>query len=191
MGFKKKLSAGIIALTLIGASSVFAADEAAVVLDNDEKSLQFDGAATATDYSGNPAVVLQYTYTNKTAEASTAYGEYIFTVFQDGVSISTTTVSDEKYSDLSGNYLTQIKDGASISFVMSYELGSSTSPLEVEVKDISSGDEKQSFSISLEDLEGELPEKVNWEKEYKELEKKYEDLLAKYEAIGGDMDAIE
>lgn len=73
--------------------------------------------------------------------------EYFPTVYQDGVSLASTTILDTNYSALCNSSLTQVKDGASVSYAMAYRLNDLTTDLDIEIADALAGGNVQSFTI--------------------------------------------
>ena len=181
---KKRIFACMAAAMLVSASSVPVNAESTMIFDSDNKSLQMDGIVAVADYQGAAAALLEFTYTNKTSEGKAPMYEYFPTIYQDGVSLSSTVLIDPNYVALCNNSLTQVKDGASISYAVAYKLIDLESDLEIEIKDAIAGGNVQTFTIPIENSgEPVETEVVDWEAKYNELLLKYEELEGAYNAL--------
>lgn len=90
-------------------------------------------ARTGTDYQGNPAVVIPYTFTNNSDEAISPMVALHEKVFQNGVQLD---VAIGVSGADSGKAMSEVKPGASISYEMSYELQDTTNDVTVEVEEL-------------------------------------------------------
>lgn len=160
-------------------------EQPVTVFDSDAKKLDFRGSALATDYQGSSAVVLAFDYTNKTSEAKSPLSEYFTTVFQNGVSLPSTTIMDAKLSSYFTNALSQVKDGGSITYFVAYTL-SDNSDLELQITDSIAGSNVQTITLSLPDASSDISPATSdegWEAKYSELLKQYEELRTKYNEL--------
>ena len=180
-----KSTAAVIMAALLASAPVAA--ESVTIFDSDSKSLQLDGIVPVSDYQGCAAALLEFTFTNKTADAKAPMYEYFPTVYQDGVSLASTTILDANYSALCNSSLTQVKDGASVSYAMAYRLNDLTTDLDIEIADALAGGNVQSFTIPVtngeQDNKESETEVVNWVEKYNELLKEYKELKAAYDAL--------
>lgn len=105
-----------------------------------------DGAETSTDYDGNPAIIVTYTFTNNAEEATSFWVALSTEVYQDGVQLEQTYVEGMD----SDAEMKNIKTGASIEVQVAYALDS-TSEVEVEVYELFDFDHEmlasQTFSV--------------------------------------------
>ena len=106
-----------------------------------------DGCRVTEDYQGNPAVVVTYTFTNNSDEATSFMVALYPKVFQNGVELGTAIGSDwdsEKYSS-------DVKPGSSTTVEMGYAL-EDMSDITVEVEELLSFSDavlaEQTFSLS-------------------------------------------
>ncbi len=87
-----------------------------------------DGCTPTTDYDGNQAVIITFTFTNNSDEAESFASATIVNVYQDGVEQDTAFVTDIDTS----NYLNKVKPGATATIQLAYK-APSMSDIEVEV----------------------------------------------------------
>ena len=112
-------------------------------------AVTIDGMSQTTDYSGKPCIVIDYTFTNVSAEDAQAFSTSTRRdVYQGGVELETACVSGV---DSSAN-LNKVKAGSSIAVHDAYVLKDS-SDVEVNVYPLISFDDKkplaqQTFSLS-------------------------------------------
>ncbi len=100
--------------------------------------VSIDNARVTTDYDGNPAVVITYTFTNNSDETQSFATACNETVYQNGVECSMGFGTDYE----SGGYMQKVKPGATSSCELLYNLQDTTSPVDVEVGELFSfGDE--------------------------------------------------
>lgn len=124
--------------------------EADVDEDSDTQEAEYlvtiDGATVTTDYSGDPAIVVELTFTNNSDEATSYYLECSDKAFQNGVELGTAIVSG-----LETNYTTELKPGASVTVYRAYSL-SDESDVTVEVEEWLSWDDtilaEATFSVA-------------------------------------------
>ena len=111
-------------------------------------AVTIDGATVTTDYEGNPAVVVDYTFTNNSDEATSFAVACSPKVFQNGVQLETAIVTGE---DLGNGYMAEIKPGASTQARLAYSL-TDQSDITVEVEELFSLDDtmlaEATFSVA-------------------------------------------
>ena len=95
-----------------------------------------DGSTVTTDYEGKPAIIVDYTFTNNSDDATSFAVACSQKAFQNGVQLETAVVLD----DLGNGYLAEIKPGATTSARMAYSLADE-SDVTVEVKELISFDD--------------------------------------------------
>ena len=109
--------------------TVSGADEAAT----SEYAVSIDECFVTTDYMGKPAAVVTYTFTNNSDEAKSFMVAINAQAFQNGVELSTTTISG---SDAWENQMKEVKSGASITVQKAYELDDQENDLVVECTEL-------------------------------------------------------
>ena len=110
-------------------------------------AVTIDGAQLSSDYDGKPAVVVTYTFTNNSDEATAFLTAIDAEVYQNGVQCDTAIMTDV---DTSAS-MNKIKPGASTQVLMAYSL-TDESDIEVEVYELFSIDSAplvtQTFSLA-------------------------------------------
>ena len=86
------------------------------------------------------------------------------------------------------NQMTQVKDGASVTYAVPYLLNDTSTSLEVEFKDALYGGNSSTLNISLSadaggQTESEPASEVDWQTKYNELLEQYKILEEKYNAL--------
>jgi hypothetical protein len=165
---------------------------------NKGHGLALQGSASTKDVSGNPCLVIMFTYVNQSSEARMPMAQYFVTCYQKGVQLQTTFTLDSDLSKFTSASTTQVKDGGYVAFAKLYKLNDETSPVEVEVSDSLFGGSKVTFTVDptrpmygdeimgtevpAEDQvvipQTEEPEtEIDWEAKYYDLLEKYNALL--------------
>lgn len=93
-------------------------------------AVTIDSATLGTDYQGNPAVIVTYSWTNDSDKATSFAVALHAKCFQDGVQCDTAIVTGTD-----SNYMTEIKPGASTTVQLAYTV-SGTSDVTVEVTEL-------------------------------------------------------
>lgn len=93
-------------------------------------AVTIDGATLGTDYQGNPAVIVTYTWTNNSDKATSFAVALHAKCFQDGVQCDTAIVTGTD-----SNYMTEVKPGVSSTVQLAYEV-SGTSDVTIEVTEL-------------------------------------------------------
>ena len=96
-----------------------------------EYEVTIDSASMTTDYEDNPALVVNYTWTNNSDEATSFAVAFDETCFQNGVEREMAIVSDVDTS----NYMNEVQPGSSAEVTLCYEL-EDESEVTVEVKEL-------------------------------------------------------
>lgn len=111
-----------------------------------EYAVSIDDATMTTDYAGNPALLVTFTWTNNSDDATSFAVAFYAKCFQNGVQCDTATVSG-----IDSNYMTEIKPGATTTVQHAYKV-SGTSDATVEVTKLISLDNtilaEKTFSIA-------------------------------------------
>lgn len=130
----------------ISSQSSSSAQAASTSSTASEYEVTIDDATTTTDYSGNPALLVTYTWTNNSSDATSFAVALHAQCFQDGVECPLAVVSGADT-----NSMTQLKPGASTTVQQAYQI-SGTSDATVEVTKLISFDDtilaEKTFSIA-------------------------------------------
>lgn len=106
-------------------------------------SVEIDSCRLAKDYEGKDVVIVKYKFSNVSGEDPisfmVAFDDY---ASQSGVGLNESWVVDESANYSSDNQTKEIKKGASLDVEVAYELNDSTTPVDIEVKELFSFDEK-------------------------------------------------
>lgn len=104
----------------------------------------------ATDYEGEPIVIVKYKFTNNGDEPACFAWSLEYDAFQDGVGLNECYFADDSANYSSDNQTKEIKRGTSLSVEVAYELNDSTTDVEIEVSELVSFSNKKitkTFSI--------------------------------------------
>lgn len=93
--------------------------------------VSIDDATATTDYAGNPAIVVTYTWTNNSDKDASFTFALNAECFQNGVECETAVVQDIN----NGNSLSELKPGATATTQQAYKLAD-TSDVTVEVTEL-------------------------------------------------------
>lgn len=110
--------------------------------------VEIKGAVTTTDYEGNPAIVVTYSWTNNSDETTSCMTSVIASAFQDGVELETAIIMDDSVFDASP-YMKDVRPGTTIDIQQAFELTSSSN-VEIEISELFSFDDNvvsETFSI--------------------------------------------
>ena len=117
-----------------------------------EYSIVIDSCRLATDYEGKPVVIVKYVFTNVSDEDAISFSVAIDdNVYQNGIGLNSSYVVDDSADYSIDNQSKEIKAGASLDVEVAYELNDTTTPIEVEVKEWISFDDKtitKTFTIA-------------------------------------------
>lgn len=95
-----------------------------------------DGSTVTTDYEDNPAIIIDYSFTNNSEEAISFAVACHAKVFQNGVQLESAIVAE----DLGNGYMAEIKPGATTTARLAYVL-TDESDVTVEVEELFSLDD--------------------------------------------------
>lgn len=114
-------------------ADVPAASEQTGAVDVGDYTVEIKDAIKTTDFEGNPAIVITYTWTNNSADTTSAMASLLGKAFQDGIQLDSAIIgNDEVYNiDL---YMTEIRPGVSLDIQEAFVL-KSDSIVEFEVSD--------------------------------------------------------
>ena len=112
------------------------AEEQPVEEVQSEYDVTIDGATVTTDYEGAPAMIVDYSFTNNSDEATSFAVACSQKAFQNGVQLETAIVTEA----LGNGYLAEIKPGATTTARMAYSL-TDQSDVTVEVSELISLDD--------------------------------------------------
>jgi len=94
-------------------------------------AVTIDGATAGTDYKGNPCIIVTYTFTNNSDDATSFALAYNAEVYQNGVQCETAICQ----SIDSSSYMSKLQKGASIQAQLAYST-TDTSAVEVDVYEL-------------------------------------------------------
>ena len=110
-------------------------------------AVTIDGSTVTTDYEGNPAMIVDFTFTNNSDEATSFAVACSQKAFQNGVQLETAIVMD----DLGNGYMAEIKPGATTQARLAFSLADE-SDVTVEVGELFSLDDtilaEATFSVA-------------------------------------------
>ena len=97
----------------------------------------------AKDFEGKDCIIVKYVFGNVSGEEPAsfmfAFSDY---AFQNGVGLNEAYILDDSANYSSDNQSKEIKKGATLEVEVAYELNDTTSPVEIEVEELFSFDEK-------------------------------------------------
>ena len=106
-------------------------------------SVEILNARLTSTYDNKPAVVVTYKFTNNTNDTATSfYIAFDDEVYQNGVGLNSAYVLKDGDPYDSDNASKEIKKGSSIEVEQAYILNDSSTPIEVEVKELFSFSDK-------------------------------------------------
>lgn len=111
-------------------------------------AVAIEGATVGADYEGNPVVIVTYSWTNNSDEATSAMAALYAKCFQNGVELETAIVTEDIGAD---NYMAEVKPGAGTTYGIAYALDDQ-SDVTVEVSEFISFDDailaSETFSVA-------------------------------------------
>lgn len=176
----------LVALIASAMFSITALADDIILTDNDYYKVVLHDIEKTTNYDGKPTIALDMTLTVKQDDAASPMViiEYDLTAFQDGKSIRTTIDGDKSaFSDISGNYVTELKNGASEEFSVYYLLESES---DVELEFDSFDTVTLYYSLSTDEITTDAPTEEpdpDYKAMYEELKVEYDELLEKYNEL--------
>lgn len=97
----------------------------------------------AEDYAGAPIIIVTYEFTNNNDEPTAFWLAISADAYQNGIGLNTCYVVDDSANYSSDNQMKEIKKGATISVEVAYTLNDTTTPVEIEVSEIFSLNDKK------------------------------------------------
>ncbi len=105
--------------------------------------VEIKSSRLAKDYEGKDVVIVTYSFTNKKNDTATSFaGAIEDNAYQNGVGLNECYFIDDSYEYNSENSTKEIKKGASIEVEVAYVLNDTTTPIDVEVGELFSFDDK-------------------------------------------------
>ena len=95
-------------------------------------TVEIQSATITQDYEGNPAVVIDYSWTNNSSETTSPLFSVTTAVFQDGVGLESALITDNSVYD-SSMHMADVRPGTTIEVQEAFSLYNTTSPIEVEI----------------------------------------------------------
>lgn len=92
-----------------------------------------DSYRLAEDLFGNPVVIVKYKFTNNSSNSAAFYTTLDANVYQNGVGLTESYFVDDSANYSSDNQTKEIKTGVILEVEVAYELNDTTTPIEVEV----------------------------------------------------------
>lgn len=108
------------------------ADTSSAVFD--QVAVEIKDAHLTTDYEGNPAIVITYSWTNNSDDANMAMVTTVGNAYQGGIGLDTAIIMDDPNYD-SDLYSTNIQPGATLDVQCAYVLRDTTSPVTFELEE--------------------------------------------------------
>ena len=96
----------------------------------------------AKDYQGKGVVIVKYEFTNNSDDKAAFWTTFEDNVYQDGIGLNECIVTDSSANYSTDNQMKEIKPGATLEVEIAYTLNDSTTPIEVEVSEYFSFDDK-------------------------------------------------
>lgn len=103
--------------------------------------VKFNGFSLSKDRDGNDAIIINYDFTNNSADPAAALWALDLTSFQGGVALEPAYSVEGCNSD--PYYTTEVKDGATISLQFAFLLRDLSTPVEVEASELISYSDKK------------------------------------------------
>lgn len=95
-------------------------------------TVEIQSATITQDYEGNPAVVIDYSWTNNSSETTSPLFSVTTAVFQDGVGLESALITADSVYD-SSMHMADVRPGTTIEVQEAFSLYNTTSPIEVEI----------------------------------------------------------
>lgn len=113
-------------------------------------AVEIKSAFKTTDYEGNPALAVVYTWTNNSSETTSAMASLLEKAFQDGIELEHAILVDVEGYDNEAEWK-EIRPGASLDVYMAFSLRSDSS-VEVEVSNWLSSSDPATKTFDLNNL---------------------------------------
>ena len=106
-------------------------------------SVEISDCRFAKDYEGNDVIIIKYIFSNISSEEPTAFWiAFDCLASQNGIGLNEAYVLEESANYDESNQNKEIKKGASLEVEVAYELNDTTTPVEIEVEELFSFDDK-------------------------------------------------
>lgn len=105
----------------------------------------------AKDYEKKPIIIVKYEFTNNSDEYSAFWTTFEDKAFQNGIGLNECYVVADSANYSSDNKSKEIKPGATLEVEVAYVLNDSTTPVDIEVSELFSFDDKvvkKTFNIN-------------------------------------------
>jgi len=99
-------------------------------------SVVIDSCRLAKDYEGNQIVIVKYKFTNNSNDPASFWLSIEDHVFQNGIGLNECYLVSDSANYSSDNQMKEIKKGATLDVEVAYTLNDSTTPIDVEVKEL-------------------------------------------------------
>lgn len=114
--------------------------------------VEIKNAVLASDYEGNPAIIITYSWKNNSEDTTSAMSVFMEKAFQNGVQLDTAIVTNSDIYDSESTWK-DIRPGASLDVQRAYELTSETGSVEFEISEfLSFSDGTVSMMFDLAEL---------------------------------------
>lgn len=113
-------------------------------------SVVISSCRLAEDYEGKPIVIVKYSFTNNSDDATAFWTALDANVYQNDIGLNECILVDDSANYSSDNQMKEIKKGATLYVEVAYELNDQTTPIDVEVQELFSFSDKKitkSFNI--------------------------------------------
>lgn len=95
-------------------------------------TVEIQSGVITEDYEGEPAVVIDYTWTNNSSETTSPFLSVSIDAFQDGIGLQSAFILNNDIYDGSMS-MTDVRPGTTITVQAAFKLNNTTSPVEVEI----------------------------------------------------------
>lgn len=95
-------------------------------------SVEIQSATLTQDFTGNPVIVISYSWTNNSSETTSPFFSISTSVFQDGIRLNSTVLMDNSMYD-SRMFTADVRPGTTVNVQEAFALNNTTSPVEVEI----------------------------------------------------------
>lgn len=96
--------------------------------------VEITSADLTTDYEGNPAIIITYSWTNNSDETTSAMVSISEKAFQDGVELDTAFIMSDDYD--SSASMKDVRPGSTIDVQCAYTLSNQASEIEFELSEL-------------------------------------------------------
>lgn len=96
--------------------------------------VEIKSADLTTDYEGNPAIIITYSWTNNSNETTSAMVSTSEEAFQDGVELDTALIMSDNYD--SSASMKDVRPGSTIDVQCAFVLSNQTSNVEFELSEL-------------------------------------------------------